>query len=164
MNKYLLLLIIPVLSILTMGCDNEKEDQNEDLTPVDLALLPGIWQIEGQDAWNEFSPDCILDINTKSDNTNAAYGAPCGSIATYPTSGDGRYYHDKIYSWTVTHVENHQPIIELVVRAYLDGPESDEYTSSYRIIKLTDTQMSWQSNAPKDNTIINFRHSILPDI
>lgn len=41
MNKYLLVLILPLLSFIMVGCDNDDED----VIATDLTLFAGTWKV-----------------------------------------------------------------------------------------------------------------------
>lgn len=59
MNKYLLLLLLPLLSFTLIGCDDE-----EDVIAPDLKLFAGTWEVVVQEDQNVFERADILHITS----------------------------------------------------------------------------------------------------
>lgn len=58
MNKYLLLLILPLLSLVMSGCDDNKDD----VVAPDLTLFAGIWEVVSPGEQKVFGWNEILNI------------------------------------------------------------------------------------------------------
>lgn len=84
MNKFLLLLIVPLLSFCLMGHEDDKETK-----PMDLSLLADTWEVVDQGNQEVFEKDCIIDVTVSTDQTDGAYGGYHGFITTYYLSADG---------------------------------------------------------------------------
>ena len=152
MNKYLLLLILPLLSFLMSACDDE-EDVNSQHINFDMFL--GNWELVEQGNQNVFERNCILDITIT--QIHKGRGEYQGYINTYYLTVNGTPKHDKVFSWSCHDADNSQPVLDVEFQGELDtvGPWTGVH--SYKIIKLTDTYMWWQTNADADNTILKFR-------
>ncbi len=81
MNKYLLLLLLPLLSFTLIGCDDE-----EDVIAPDLKLFAGTWEVVVQEDQNVFERADILHIT--SSQIHEGYGGYQGNITTYFGSAD----------------------------------------------------------------------------
>ncbi|MDE6390977.1 MAG: hypothetical protein K2L26_06140, partial [Duncaniella sp.] len=77
MNKFLLLLIVTLLSLGLVGCEDDKETK-----PMDLSLLTGTWEVGDQGTQDVLEKDCILEISVSHSQTEGALGGHQGSIAT----------------------------------------------------------------------------------
>lgn len=78
MKKYLFLFIIPLLSLGLVSCD----DDDDDVKPMNLDLLAGVWEVEDQGGQEVFDRNCILNITTSPELTGGAYGGYQGIIET----------------------------------------------------------------------------------
>lgn len=107
MNKYLLLLILPLLTLIS--CD----DDDNDATPMDLRLFAGTWQVVDKGNQKLFDKDCILDIT--SSQIHEGYGGYEGYITSYILTAEGATLHDSIFSWSIRNMENRQPLLDLEV-------------------------------------------------
>lgn len=58
MNKYLLLLILPLLSFIMTGCN----DSGDDVKPINLGTFTGTWEVVYQGNQDVLPRDCILNI------------------------------------------------------------------------------------------------------
>ena len=76
MNKYLLLLILPLLSFVMVGCDDDKDDV---ISP-DLTLFTGNWEVIVQDNQEIFTRNVILNITSA--QIHEGYGGYQGYIST----------------------------------------------------------------------------------
>jgi len=152
MNKFLLLLIVPLLSFCLMGCEDDKETK-----PMDLSLLADTWEVVDQGNQEVFEKDCIIDVTVSPDQTDGAYGGYHGFITTYYLSADGTPAHDKVYGWSIREVENHNPLLDMVFKGDLDSDNPWEGQYFYKITKLTYADMWWQVNTNGDNSTIKFR-------
>lgn len=150
MNKYLLLLILPLLSFTLTGCDDE-----EDVKPIDLNLFDGIWEVVNQGNQNVFGREDILHIT--SSQIYEGYGGYQGNITTYFLRYDDTPIYDKVFSWSIREVENKQPLLYVVYQGELDTDDPWDGNYYYKITKLTDTHMWWQVNTNGDNSTIMFR-------
>lgn len=153
MKKYLFLFIIPLLSLGLVSCD----DDDDDVKPMNPDLLAGVWEVEDQGSQEVFDRNCILNITTSPELTGGSYGGYQGIIETSYLTVEGFAVHDKVYSWSIREVENHQPLLDLVLQGMLDSSDLWEGNYFYKITKLTDSQMWWQVNTVSDNSIIKFR-------
>lgn len=151
MNKYILLLILPLLSLVVIGCDDDKDD----VIAPDLTLFAGIWEVVDQGNQEVFARNCILDI--KSRQIYEGYGGYQGSITTYFLTVDGIPRHDLVFSWSIRYVENHQPLLDVVFQGELDSDDPWAGNYPYKIVELTDTHMWWQVNTKGDNSTIKLR-------
>lgn len=160
MNKLLLLLVLPLLAVGLTGCDDD-----EDVKPMDLNLLDGVWTVEDRGGQDVFAEGCILDISTSEDLTEGSYGGCQGSVMTYYLTVDGTTRHDTVYRWNILEMENHMPLLNLIWFGELDGEEYSKEVHSYKITKLTDTHMWWQPRDDGDSGMIKFRRrsDLLPD-
>lgn len=152
MKKYLFLLIIPILSLGLISCNNE-----EDVKPMDLRLLDGVWEVVDQGNQDVFDRKCLLNISTSHDLTNEAYGALHGYITTFYLTATDIPKHDKEYSWSICEIENHLPLLDLTFQADIDSDDIEKGEYSYTITKLTDTHLWWQIRSDSDNSTIKFR-------
>lgn len=142
------------MTFVMTGCDNDDDDK---VIVPDMALFAGNWEVVDQGNQQVFERNCILEIT--STQIHEGYGGYKGDITTYFLTVDGTPLYDRGFTWTSTEVENHQPLLELVCLGELDGadPVAGEY--SYRITKLTSTDMWWQSATKADKTVIKFRRN-----
>lgn len=151
MNKYLLLLILPLLSLVMVGCD----DDNDDVIAPDLKLFAGTWEVVDQGIQEVFARNCILDIKAR--QIHEGYGGYQGSITTYFLTVDGTPKHDRVFTWTIRDVENYQPLLDVVFQGELDSDDLWAGNYPYKIVKLTDTDMWWKVNTIGDNSTVKFR-------
>ena len=68
MNKYLLLSILPLLSIVMIACDDD-----EDVQPMDLNLFAATWEVVDQGNQKIFGREDILGITSA--QIHESYGA-----------------------------------------------------------------------------------------
>lgn len=153
MNKFLLLFILPLLSFVMVGC-NDSEDDVE-FTPK-LDLFAGTWEVVDQGNQEVFEKDCILDIT--SSQIYEGYGGYQGYITTYFLTEDGTSIHDRVFTFSISEVENNKPLLDVVFQGELDSDDIWAGIYRYKIIKLTDTDMWWQVNTNGDKSIIKFSH------
>ena len=151
MNKYLLLLILPLLSFVMVGCDDDKDDV---ISP-DLTLFAGNWEVIDQGNQEIFARNVILNITSA--QIHEGYGGYQGYISTYYITATGIPKHDRVFTWSICEVENHQPLLDVVLQGELDSDDLWAGEYPYKIIKLTDTHMWWQVNTNGDNSIIKLR-------
>lgn len=151
MNKYLLLLILPLLSFVMVGCDDDKDD----VIAPDLTLFAGTWEVVDQGDQEIFARNCLLNITSA--QIHEGYGGYHGNINTYFLTALGTPKHDRVFTWSIREVENHQPLLDVVYQSDLDSDDLWAGNYSYKIIKLTDTHMWWQINTNGDNSIIKLR-------
>lgn len=151
MNKYLLLLILPFLSFVMVGCDDDKGD----VIAPDLTLFAGNWEVVYQGEQNVFKWEDILHIT--SSQINEGSGGYQGNITIYFLKSDGIQIHDKVFTWSIRYVDNHQPLLDVVFQGELDNDDLWAGNYHYKIVKLTDAHMWWQVNTNGDNSIIKFR-------
>lgn len=153
MNKYLLLLIFPLLSFMMVGCDDD--DKVDDVIAPDLIRLAGMWEVVDQGNQDVFVRTCILDMT--SSRIHEGYGGYQGNITSYFLTVDGKPKNERAFTWTILEVENNQPLLDVVYQGVIDSddPRIDKY--SYKIVKLTDANMWWQVNSSEDNNTIKFR-------
>lgn len=149
MNKYLLLSILPHLSIVIIAFDDD-----EDVQPMDLNLFAATWEVVDQGNQKIFGREDILGITSA--QIHESYGAYQGYITTYALTVDAALRHDRVFSWCIREVENHQPLLDVVFQGELDSDDPWAGNYPYKIIKLTDTYMWWQVNTNGDNSIIKF--------
>ena len=149
MNKYLLLSILPLLSIVMIACDDD-----EDVQPMDLNLFAATWEVVDQGNQKIFGREDILGITSA--QIHESYGAYQGYITTYALTVDAALRHDRVFSWCISEVENHQPLLDVVFQGELDSDDPWAGNYPYKIIKLTDTYMWWQVNTNGENSIIKF--------
>ncbi len=151
MNKYLLLLILPLLSFVMVGCDDDKDD----VIAPDLTLFAGNWEVIVQGNQEIFPRNFILNITSA--QIHEDYGGYQGYINTFLLTATGIPKYDRVFTWSIREVDNHQPLLDVVLQGELDSDDlwAGEYT--YKIIKLTDTHMWWQVNTNGDNSIIKLR-------
>lgn len=150
MNRYLLLLIFPILSFGLMGCDDE-----DDIKPIDLNLFAGTWEVVVQGEQTVFEREDILHIT--SSQIHEGYGGYRGYITTYFLRYDDTPIHDRVFSWSIREVDNHQPLLDVVYQGELDSDDIWDGNYYYKITKLTDTHMWWQVNTNGDQSTIKFR-------
>ena len=154
MNRYLLLLILPLLSFILIGCGDE-----DDVIAPDLKLFAGTWEVVVQGDQNVFEREDILHIT--SSQIHEGYGGYQGNITTYflryDDTPDDTPIHDKVFSWSIREVENNQPLLDVVYKGELDSDDTWDGNCYYKITKLTDTHMWWQVNINGDNSTIKFR-------
>ena len=149
MNKYLLLLLLPLLSFTLIGCDDE-----EDVIAPDLKLFAGTWEVVVQEDQNVFEREDILHIT--SSQIHEGYGAYQGNITTYFLRYDDTPIHNKVFLWSIREVENNQPLLDVVYHGELDSDDTWNGNYYYKITKLTDTHMWWQVNTNEGNSTIKF--------
>ena len=150
MKKSLLLLILPLLFMSLSGCDDE-----EDVTPMDLNLFAGTWEVIDQGNQELFERNCILNIT--SSQSHEGFGGYLGYITTYFITVDGTPKHDRVFTWSIREVDNYQPLLDVVYQGELDSDDLWAGNYYYKITKLTDTLMWWQVNTNGDNSTIKFR-------
>ncbi|MDE7437719.1 MAG: hypothetical protein K2M93_04465 [Muribaculaceae bacterium] len=152
MKKLLFLLIAPLLSFVLIGCDKD-----DDVKPIDLQLLEGVWEVVAEGDQDVFRIGCCLDISTDPQNN---FGSLSGNITTFFLTATDNKIYDKVYGWSISEIENHQPLLNVVFLGDLDSLDPSESSVNYKIIKLNDTHMWWQLIADGDTPIIMFkRHS-----
>ena len=76
MNKYLLLLLVPLLSFTLTGCDDE-----DDVKLINLDLFAGTWEVVDQGNQELLERNCILNIT--SSQIHEGFGGYQGFIETY---------------------------------------------------------------------------------
>lgn len=150
MNKYLLFLILPLLSFTLIGCDDE-----DDVIALDLELFAGTWEVVYQGEQTVFQREDVLHIT--SSQIHEGYGGYQGNITTYFLRYDDTPIHDKVFSWSIREVENNQPLLDVVYQGELDGDDTWDGNYYYKVIKLTYTHMWWQVNTNGDNSTIKLR-------
>lgn len=148
MNKFLLSLLLPLISSGITGCSDE-----DDVEIIDLNLLAGQWEVVSQTP----ERNCIYDITTASDLTEGTYGSYYGEITTYYLTATGKPLYDKEFNWSIRYVDHNQPLLDLTLVGELDNDDPMEGKYYYKITKLTGTFMWWQSNSNGDNPTIKFR-------
>ena len=153
MNKYLLLFILPFLSFVMVGCNDNEDDV---VFAPKLELFGGTWEVVDQGNQKVFERDCILDI-TSAQNYEG-YGGYQGYITTYFLTVAGIPKHDRVFTFSILEVENNQPLLDVSFQGELDSDDVWAGNYPYKIIKLTDTDMWWQVNTNGDKSIIKFRH------
>ncbi len=116
MNKYLLLSILPLLSIVMVACDDD-----EDVQPMDLNLLPQPGKLLTKGNQKVFEREDILGITSA--QIHESYGAYQGYITTYALTVDAALRHDRVFSWSIREVENHQPLLDVVFQGELDSDD-----------------------------------------
>lgn len=149
MNKYLLLYLLPFLSFILIGCEDNEEAESMDLRP-----FAGTWEVVDQGNQELFEKDCILDI--KSSQIHEGYGGYQGYLTTCYLTVDGTLRHDRVFTWSIREVENHQPLLDVVFQGELDSDDIWAGNYHYKIIKLDYNNMWWQVNTIGDNSIIKF--------
>jgi len=150
MNKYILLLILPLLSFTLAGCDDE-----DDAIPIALNLFGANWEVVDPGNQELFERDCLLNIT--SSQIHEGYGGYQGDITTYYLTVGGTPIHDRVFTWSIRYVENHQPLLDVVYQGELDSDDTWNGNYYYKITKLTDSHMWWQVNTNGDNSTIKFR-------
>ena len=143
MNKVVVLLFLTLLSFGLTGCGDDK-----DLTPMDLGLFDGIWEVVDEGNQDVFGRGCILKVNTAPDFINGTYGGYYGDMTTYYLTVSGVPIHDKAYSWSIREIENYQPLLEVVFKG--DADDSDDLWEGdyfYKITKLTDSHLWMKGNS-----------------
>lgn len=151
MNRYLLLLILPLLSFVMTACD-DKEDE---VFAPDLDLFAGTWEVVSQGDQKVFEWEDILHITSA--RIHEGFGGYQGNITTYFLASDGTPRHDRVFTWSILEVENNQPLLNVVFQGELDSDDLWAGEYSYKIIKLTDTHMWWRVNTNGDKSIIKFK-------
>lgn len=151
MNRYLLLLILPLLSFVMTACD-DKEDE---VFAPDLDLFAGTWKVVSQGDQKVFEWEDILHITSA--RIHEGFGGYQGNITTYFLASDGTPRHDRVFTWSILEVENNQPLLNVVFQGELDSDDLWAGEYSYKIIKLTDTHMWWRVNTNGDKSIIKFK-------
>lgn len=149
MKKSLLLLILPLLFMLLSGCDDE-----EDVTPIDLNLFAGTWEVVDQGNQILLERNCILNIT--SSQIHEGFVGYQGYITTYFIAVDSTPIHDRVFTWSIREVEDHQPLLDVVYQGELDSDDLWAGNYHYKITKLTDTHMWWQVSTNGDNSTIKF--------
>lgn len=152
MNKYILLLILPLLSFVMVGCDDDKDDV---VFAPKLELFAGIWEVVDQGDQKVFENNCILDIQSR--QIHEGFGGYQGYITTFFLTADGTQKHDRVFTFSIREVENNQPLLDVVFQGELDSDDLWAGNYPYKIIKLTDTHMWWRVNTNGDNSIIKLR-------
>ena len=150
MNKFILLIIIPLLSLALIGCN----DENDEIKPMDLRPFAGAWEVVDQGNQVLLERGCIVDIT--SSQIFEGYGGYQGYFTTYSISDDGVATHDRVFTWSIREVENHRPLLDVVYQGELDSDDPWAGNYQYKIIKLTDSEMSWQVNTIGDHSVIKF--------
>ena len=150
MNKYLLLLILPLLSFTLTGCDDEDY-----VKPFNLDLFARTWEVIDNGNQVLLQRDCILDIT--SSQIHEGFGGYQGFFTTYFFRNDDTLIHDEIFSWSIREVDNHIPLLTTFINGQLDTDDPWDGNYFYKITKLTDTDMWWQVNTNGDNSTIKFR-------
>lgn len=148
MNKYLLLLILPLLSLVMSGCDDNKDD----VVAPDLTLFAGTWEVVSPGEQKVFGWNEILHIS--SGRPFEGYGGYQGYINTHFLTALGTPKHDRVFTWSIREAERHQPLLDVVYQGELDSDDPWAGNYPYKIVKLTDTHMWWQVNTNGDNSII----------
>lgn len=148
MNKFLLLLILPLLSLVMSGCDDNKDD----VDAPDLTLFAGTWEVVSPGEQKVFGYNEILHIS--SGRPFESYGGYQGYINTYLLTTLGTPKHDRVFTWSIREAERHQPLLDVVYQGELDSDDLWAGNYPYKIVKLTDTHMWWQVNTNGDNSII----------
>ena len=162
MKKYIWFLILPFIALALTACDKD------DVTPMNLDLLAGTWEVVVQGSQNVFTRQDYLDIITSPEPIHGSYGGLQGNILTYLLTATGRPIHDKAYSWTITEMEGNYPLLDVVFEAEADSDNNADagHTGgnkySYKIIRLDDSYMWLQVNTnDKDNVIRFHRRTIV---
>lgn len=150
MNKFILFLMLPLLSFTLTGCDEEDE-----VKPIDLNLFIGTWEVVDQGSQALLERNCILDIT--SSQIHESFGGYLGYITTYFPTVDGSPVHDRVFSWSIREIENHRPLLNLVFQGELDSDDIWAGDYQYIITKLDYDNMWWQVNTNGDNSKIMFR-------
>ena len=150
MNKYILILILPLLSFTLTGCDDE-----DDIIPIDLNLFAGTWEVVSEGDQNVFNREDIFNITAS--QIHEGYGGYHGNITTCFLKYDETLIHDKVFIWSIREVDNHQPLLDVVYQGELDSEDPWDGNYYYKITKLTYTHMWWQVNTNGDNSTIKFR-------
>lgn len=151
MNKYLTPLILPLLSFMMIGCN---DDEGGVIAP-DLTLFAGTWEVVSPGDQKIFGWNELLHIT--SNQIHEGYGGYQGNINTFLLTVDGIPKHDRVFTWSIREVENHQPLLDVVFKGDLDSDDPWAGNYPYKIVKLTDTHMWWQVNTNGDNSTIKFR-------
>lgn len=151
MNKYLLLLILPLFSFVMVGCNDDKDD----VIAPDLTLFAGNWEVVDQGNQEDFTRNFILNITSA--QIHEGYGGYQGYINTYLLTATGIPKHDRVFTWSIREAENQQPLLEVVLQGELDSDDPLCGNYSYKIVKLTDTYMWWQVNTNGDNSMIKLK-------
>ena len=153
---YIGLLIMSFVSLgLTTSCGGEEDD----VRPMDLLLMEGVWEVMDQGSQDVFERGCLIDITFSSEMAEGAYH---GYITAFYLASGGTPVHDKVYGWSIRGVENHLPLLDLVLLGEADGDNQWEGNYYYRIIRLSDSYMWWQGNSNGDSSTVKFRRH--PDI
>lgn len=150
MNKFLMLLILPLLSFMIIGCDDD-----DDVIAPDVTLSAGTWEVVSTGDQKVFGWNEILHI--ESNRIYEGYGGYQGSITTYFITAEGIPKQDRVFTWSILYVENHQPLLDVVFQGDLDSDDPWAGNYPYKIVKLTDTHMWWQVNTNGDSSTIKFR-------
>lgn len=151
MNKYLLFLILPLLSFVMVGCD----DDDEIVYSPDLDIFAGTWEVVDQGNQKVFERNCILEIT--SSRIYEGFGGYQGYITTYFLSANGTQMHDRVFTWSIRKVENNQPLLDVVFQGELDSDDIWAGDYQYKIIKLTDTNLRLKVNTIGDQSIIELK-------
>ena len=159
MNKYLLLLILSLLSYSLTGCDDDDK-----VKLIDLNLFDGTWEVVDQGGQVLLERNCILDIAFS--QVNEGIGGYQGYITTYFLTVAGNPIQDRVFTGSIREVDNYQPLLDVVYHGELDSDDTWDGNYCYKITKLTDTHMWWQVNTNEDNSTIKFRrrNDLLRDI
>lgn len=151
MNRYIILLILPLLSFIMTGCD----DSAEDVKPINLDIFTGTWQVVDQGNQNVLPRACILNI--VSSQIHEGFVGYQGYVTTFFLTVDGTPKHDKVFTWTIQEEEGKQPLLNLAYQGDLDSDDIWDGDYPFKIVKLTDTFMWWQVNTIGDNSIVKLR-------
>lgn len=152
MNKYLYLLLLPIIALVAVSCNDEEEDTKPTIL---MRYLVGNWEVVKSDH-PEYAT--IYEITEDIMPSTGTVGYR-GSLTTYYLTEDNPPMHDKAYSWEIVAIEDtYYPLIELVWQADIDGKAGDEPADRfyYRIEELTPTSMRWHINSVTGEETINF--------
>lgn len=136
------------------GCD----DHEDEIYPSQTfeRYIAGQWeQIDGPDR------GCIYDITIATNPSEGTYGYVYGQITTYYLTIGGTPIYDKEFSWSVREIENHYPLLDLIFTGELDGDDASSGDYHYKIIKIDDSFMWWQTTTG-DNSILKFKRRTDP--
>lgn len=149
LGKVWITLISGFLSIIVTSCDNK-----EDLKPIDLRLMPGIWEVVVQGEQDVFVRGCYLDLKESTEPSTTDHH---GYISTFYLTATDHILHDKVYSWSIRESDSGQPALDLVFQGELDSDVPWDGSCYYRIVKLTESHMWWKGNSVGDDSTIKLR-------
>lgn len=141
--------ILVILSFVMTGCDDKH-----DLKPIDIELMPGVWEVVVQGNQDVFERGCYLDIAL---STESSIAEQHGYITTYYLTASGNVLHDEVYSWSIRESDSSQPLLDLVFQGMLDSDDPWEEYYYYRIVRLSESHMWWKGNSVGDDSIIKLR-------